>query len=376
MGSGILHSALEAPFFPMVIDAVKALSPAAIAFFAGIALTPIVTHYLYQFKCWKKKAGKVGYGGGGTPLFDALHKEKEVGTPRMGGIVVWGSVFSTILGIWLLEQLIGGSTLEKLEFLSRSQTWLPVFALLVGAVVGFFDDLFEIQGNGNHFAGGMPLRTRLAFVAMFCAFAGWWFYDKLDVSSVAIPFDGRLEMGLLFIPFFVLVGMAVYAGGVIDGLDGLAGGVFTSIFAAYGAIAFYQNQIDLAALCGTIVGALLAFTWFNIPPARFYLSETGVMGLTLALTVVAFMTDTLGGGKGIAVLPIIAFPLAATVISDLLQVGSKRFRGKKIFKIAPIHHHFEAIGWPAYKVTMRYWVLSIILAFIGVIVALSGNVHV
>ncbi len=358
----------------MVIDVVKAISPAAIAFFVGIALTPVITHYLYSLKAWKKKAGKMGYAGGGTPLFNELHKNKEVGTPRMGGIVIWGSVCVTIAGIWLLDRIIGGTTLEKLEFFSRSQTWLPVFALLVGSVVGFFDDLLEIRGNGKHFAGGMPLRTRLLVVGFVAAFIAWWFYDKLDISVISIPFDGRWELGFLFIPFFIIVALAVYAGGVIDGIDGLAGGVFATIFAAYGAIAFYQNQIDLAALCGTIVGGLLAFLWFNIPPARFYMSETGVMGLTLALTVVAFMTDALGDGQGVLVLPIIAFPLVATVVSDLIQVASKKFRGKKVFLIAPVHHHFEALGWPPYKVTMRYWVLSIIFAFIGVIVALSGSV--
>lgn len=358
----------------MVIDVVKAISPAAIAFFVGIAMTPVVTHYLYACKAWKKKAGKVGYAGGGTPLFDALHKEREVGTPRMGGIVIWGSVLLTIAGIWILDRIIGGTTLEKLEFFSRTQTWLPVFALIVGAGVGFLDDLFEIRGNGKHFAGGMPLRTRLLVVGFVAAFIAWWFYEKLGVSSLSIPFDGRLELGLLFIPVFVLIALAVYAGGVIDGIDGLAGGVFATIFAAYGSIAFYQSQIDLAAFCGTVVGGLLAFLWFNIPPARFYMSETGVMGLTMALTVVAFMTDTLGDGKGVAVLPIIAFPLVATVVSDIIQVLSKRFRGKKVFKIAPIHHHFEALGWPSYKVTMRYWVLTIIFAFIGVIVALGGSV--
>lgn len=359
----------------MMVDIVKVISPTAIAFFVGIALTPIVTHYLYRFKCWKKRSGKAaGYGGGETPLFNELHKNKEVGTPRMGGIVIWGSVCITIMSLWLLKHYIGGPTFDKMEFLSRSQTWLPFFALLVGAAVGFVDDLLEVLGNGAHFAGGLPLSQRLTVVGLVSAFIGWWFYAKLDISAVNVPFDGLVEMGVWFIPFFILVAVGVYAGGVIDGIDGLAGGVFGAIFSAYALIAYAQNQIDLAAFCGVVVGGLLAFLWFNIPPARFYMSETGVMGLTMALTVVAFMTDTLGEGKGVLVLPIIAFPLVATVASDLVQVASKKYRKKKVFKIAPIHHHFEAIGWPAYKVTMRYWVLSIIMAFIGVIVALAGSV--
>jgi phospho-N-acetylmuramoyl-pentapeptide-transferase len=358
----------------MIEDVIKILSPATIAFFIGMGITPVVTHYLYKYRCWKKVSGKkFGYAGGNTPIFDALHKEKEVGTPRMGGIVAWGAVFLTVVGIWMLEQYIGGPTLEKMEFFSRSQTWLPLFALFVGACFGLVDDLFEIWGTGTHFAGGLSLSKRLLFVGVICAFAGWWFYEKLGVSAVSVPFDGVLTLGVLFIPFFVLVGIAVYAGGVIDGIDGLAGGVFAIMFASYGLIAFAQNQIDLAAFCATVVGGLLAFLWFNIPPARFYLSETGVMGLTLALTVTAFMTDVLGGGMGVAVLPLIAFPLVATVLSDVIQVWSKKFRGKKVFQVAPIHHHFEAIGWPAYKVTMRYWVLSMITAFVGVLVALVSS---
>jgi phospho-N-acetylmuramoyl-pentapeptide-transferase len=358
----------------MVEDFVKIFIPATAAFFVGMAMTPILTHYLYRFKCWKKVAGKKnGYAGGNTPLFDTLHKDKEVGTPRMGGVVIWGSVLVTIIGIWLLERYVGGALLEKLEFFSRGQTWLPVFALLTGACVGIFDDLLEIWGTGAHFAGGLPLRKRLLAVGAVCAFAGWWFYEKLGVTGVSIPFDGVWELGILFIPFFVLVGLAVYAGGVIDGIDGLAGGVFIIMFSSYGIIAFAQNQIDLATFCATVVGGLLAFLWFNIPPARFYMSETGVMGLTLALTITAFMTDTLAGGKGVAVLPLVALPLVITVASDVIQVFSKRFRKKKVFLIAPLHHHFEAIGWPPYKVTMRYWVASAISAFLGVIVALSGT---
>lgn len=358
----------------MVVDIIKVLSPAALAFIIGISITPIVTHYLYKHRCWKKRAGKKeGYAGGGTPLFDALHQEKEVGTPRMGGIVIWASVLGTIMVLWLLERFVGGAVLEKLEFLSRNQTWLPVIALLIGALVGMADDVLEVRGTGTHFAGGLPLSKRLLVVGAVMLFAGWWFYAKLGVTGVSVPFNGTVDMGLWFLLFFVCVGLAVYAGGVIDGIDGLAGGVFAIMFASYGIIAMSQDQIDLAAFCGTVVGGLLAFLWFNIPPARFYMTETGVMGLTLALTIVAFMTDELGGGKGVAVLPIIALPLVVTVLSDIVQVFSKRFRGKKVFRIAPIHHHFEAMGWPPYKVTMRYWVLSMIVAFVGVIVALAGS---
>ncbi len=358
----------------MAVDLIKVISPTAIAFFVGIAITPIVTHYLYKYKCWKKVSGKkAGYGGGDTPLFNELHKEKEVNTPRMGGIVIWASVFITVLGLWSLGHFFGGATFEKMDFLSRSQTLLPLFALLVGAFVGFIDDFLEITGNGKNFAGGLSLARRLVITGVFYLFAAWWFYEKLEISGVSVPFNGVIDLGVWFIPFFVLVGLAIYAGGVIDGIDGLSGGVFAIIFASYGMLAVAQHQVDLAAFCATVVGALLAFLWFNIPPARFYMTETGSMGLTLALTITAFMTDSLGGGKGVAVLPLIAFPLVITVFSVVIQVLSKKFRHKKVFLIAPLHHHFEAKGWPSYKVTMRYWVLSAVLAFTGVVVALAGS---
>ena len=201
-------------------------------------------------------------------------------------------------------------------------------------------------------------------------FIGWWFWDKLDVTTVGIPFYGPFEIGWLIIPLFILVSLAVYASGVIDGIDGLSGGVFGSIFASYAITAFAQNQVDLAAFSAAILGGLLAFLWFNIPPARFYMSETGTMALTLTIATIAFMTDSLGEGVGIFVLPVIGIILVATVFSNIAQMVSKRFFGRKLFRVAPLHHHFEALGWPGYKVVMRYWVFSVIFAFAGVILAL------
>jgi phospho-N-acetylmuramoyl-pentapeptide-transferase len=199
---------------------------------------------------------------------------------------------------------------------------------------------------------------------------GLWFYSKLDISSVNL-FGYELQMGYLFVLFFAFVMIFMYSGGVIDGIDGLAGGVFAVAFASYAGIAFSQEQINLAAFCGSISGGLLAFLWFNIPPARFYMSETGTMALTITLTVVAFMTDVLGEGKGLMVLPIIAMPLVITTLSDIIQLTSKKLRnGKKVFLVAPIHHHFEAIGWSGAKVTMRYWVLSFVFGIIGLCIAL------
>ncbi|KKP64767.1 MAG: Phospho-N-acetylmuramoyl-pentapeptide-transferase, partial [Candidatus Nomurabacteria bacterium GW2011_GWF2_35_12] len=197
---------------------------------------------------------------------------------------------------------------------------------------------------------------------------GLWFYYKLGMISIHVPFGGDMYLGILIIPFFILVALATFSGGVIDGLDGLSGGVLASIFAAYSVIAFTNNQIDIAAFSAVATGAILAFLWFNIPPARFYMGETGIIGLTITLATLAFLTDS------VLILPVVAMPLVVSSGSVILQVISKKLRnGKKIFRLAPIHHHFEALGWPSYKVTMRFWVLSVAFSIIGIILAVISR---
>lgn len=349
-----------------IINTIKVITPAAVAFFVGIGITPFLTDFLYRNKMWKKKARSKTMDGKDATVFQSLHKEKEVGTPKMGGVIIWGSALITIILFWVLSMFINTDVAEKLNFLSRGQTWVPLFALLMGAGFGLLDDYFEVTERKDYIGGGMSLKKRLLIVSLISLASAWWFYTKLGVSSIHIPFSGDLNIGILFIPFFLIVTLGLYSGGVIDGLDGLAGGVFSAMFAAFGVIAFAGNQINLAAFCFVIVGALLAFLWFNIPPARFYMSETGSMALTITLSVVAFLTQE------VLLLLIIAFPLVATVISNVVQMVSKKYRGKKVFMIAPLHHHFEALGWPNYKVTMRYWIIALICAFVGVILALLG----
>mgnify|MGYP004001215543 FL=1 len=357
----------------MIIDIVKIFTASSAAFIVGMLITPAVTHYLYKHKAWKKNNVRVATDGRSAEISQRLHNDEEKKTPRMGGIVVWGSAFITIILIYLISKVFPTDVTTKLDFLSRDQTWIPLFTLMVGSLVGMIDDIMEVRGNSARKAGGLSSKKRLFVVGLISLFVAWWFFAKLGVSSVGFPFIEDINIGLWFIPFFVFVTLAVYAGGVIDGLDGLSGGVFAAMFTAYAGIAFYQQQINLAAFCALIVGGILAFLWFNIPPARFYMSETGMMGLTITLTVVAFMTDSLGGGHGVAVLPIIALPLVVTVLSVVIQLASKKFRGgKKVFQVAPLHHNFEAVGWPAYKETMRYWIISVVVAIIGVSIALIG----
>lgn len=356
----------------VITDFIKLLIPATFSFAIGIAFAIVLSHYLYKYKMWKSKAGKIDLSGKATPIFDSLHKDNEVKTPRMGGIIVWLAPLVTVALLWIVAFVYPAASFIKLDILSRNQTWLPLFALVIGGLIGSIDDWFEIKGFSGRPAGGLSLKKRLILVALIGFVGGFWFYDKLDVVTVGFSYatTGGIPLGILFIPFFIIVTVAVYSGGIIDGIDGLAGGVFAIAFSAYATIAFVQQQINLAAFCLTVVGAILAFLWFNIPPARFYMSETGSMALTVTLAIVAFMTDSLGEGRGVIVLPIIALPLLLTTLSVIIQTLSKKIRGKKVFLAAPIHHHFEAIGWPAYKVTMRYWVFSAICAIFGIALAL------
>ncbi|MEK7141974.1 MAG: hypothetical protein AAB818_00125 [Patescibacteria group bacterium] len=351
----------------MSANVVKIFGLSAFAFFIGVAMTPLLTRYLYKYKMWKKSVRTKTFSGGDAPITSELYKDKDIGTPRMGGMLIWGSVFIITVIFYALSKFSPSDMNQKLNFLSRNQTWVPIFGMLVGSLIGLADDFFTVFGKGNYNGGGISFAKRMGMVALMGIAGAVWFYYKLGMNGISVPFAGEIFLGIFFIPFFVFVMMAIFTGGVIDGLDGLSGGIFATIFATYSGIAYFQNQIDLAALCGIIMGGILAFLWFNIPPARFYMGETGVLGLTTALTAVAFLTDT------VAVLPIIAFPLFAASGSSVIQIFSKKYFGKKVFKAAPIHHHFQALGWPANKVVMRFWVISVILAMIGMVIALGGK---
>lgn len=348
------------------MDIIKIFIPTTVAFIIGILSTPLLSHFLYKNKMWKKKSVVVATDGGTATITQSLHNDEERKTPRMGGIIIWASALATIL-LFYLGSIIDGPLMAKLNFLSRNQTWLPIFTLIIGALVGLIDDYMSVTENYDQKAGGLSSKKRLLAVFLISLIGAWWFYTKLEMTDIIIPFVGIWDAGWLFILFFVVVMLGTYSGGVIDGLDGLAGGVFGIIFSAYGVIAFAQHQIDLSAFCFVLAGGLLAFLWFNIPPARFYMSETGTMALTITLVVIAFLT------KQVLILPIIALPLVVSSGSSIIQLLSKRFRqGKKVFLVAPLHHHFQALGWPATKVVMRYWVLGIICAAVGIIIALVG----
>ncbi len=348
-------------------NVIKVFGLSAFAFVFAIALTPLLTHYLYKYKLWRKDVRTTAPDGSKTPLFAELHKDRETTVPRFGGVLIWTTTLFVSLFFWVLSHFFDYPFWNKANFLSRNQTWLPLFVLLASSLLGLADDLFLVFRKGKYAGGGIRFRHRLFAVFLIALAGAWWFHAKLGWQTIYIPRYGEIFIDGWYIPLFIGTMILLFSSSIVDGIDGLSGGVFASIFAAYAGIAFFRGQFDLAAFAAVVLGALLAFLWFNIPPARFYMGESGMLGLTTALTVVAFLTDS------VFVLPIIGFVLMVEVASDIIQFASKRFRGKKVFLIAPIHHHYEAKGWPPYKVTMRFWVISVVCAIIGMAIALVGR---
>lgn len=313
------------------------------SFAVAIAWTPILTNFLY-----KNKLGKRIRDGKDAPIYAELHK-KKAGTPTMAGLLIWLTVF----------------IITVLFNLERSSTWLPLFALVSAGVVGAVDDILNVRGIGEK-GGGLGIRHKLPIYIIIAIIGAIWFYFKLDWNTIHIPTIGNVLIGFWYIPLFITVLVWIaFASNQADGLDGLAGGIFALSYGAYGIIALTQGRIELAIFCATVMGALLAFLWFNIPPARFFMGDTGSMALGTTLGVIAFLTNS------VVVLPLITLVFTIEGLSYLIQFTSKKLRnGKKVFLSSPIHHHLEAIGWPEYKITMRFWVVGAVSAVLGLMIAL------
>jgi len=283
-----------------------------------------------------------------------------------GGIVIWGAVFLLAIFFWLLSVIFPSNFTGYLNFLTRPQTLLPLGALVASAVVGFIDDYFNVRGVGPR-GGGLNMGHRLLLYTMVAAFGAWWFFFKLDWSVLHIPAIGDIDIGWWYVPLFIFVIVATsFSVNEADGLDGLAGGILMFCFGAYTALAFAIGRYELAMFCAAISGGLLAFLWFNVHPARFFMGDTGAMSLGTTLGVIAMLTNS------VFVLPIIALPLVLESMSVIIQVTSKKLFGRKVFLSAPIHHHFEAMGWPETKVTMRFWIIAAVSAGLGLALGLLG----
>jgi len=348
------------------VNIIKILFLCAFSSFLAVSWTPFLTHFLYKYKLWKKEARKKSIDGKAAPILYKLHKKREVGVPRLGGLLIWVTVIFVIFFFAILSNFFDGFWFQKLNFLSRGQTWLPLAILAAASLLGLCDDLLQVFGKGKYIGGGMKFSRRLFIMIIIAAVGSWWFYYKLGWATLFIPLIGDINIGFFYIPLFIITTLGCWAGGVIDGIDGLSGGTFAMIFLAFSIIAFSQAQIDLAAFCAVLTGTILAFLWFNAPPARFYMGESGMMGLTATLAAVAFLTDS------VVVLPIIAGLLVIEAGSVILQLLSKKFLHRKIFLSSPIHHHLEAKGWSQPKITMRFWILGMIMAIIGVLIRLLG----
>lgn len=323
------------------------------AFVLSMALTPVYTRLAFKYKFWKQQRTDA-VTGEKAPVYAKLHAAKHRGNiPTMGGVV-------TIVAIALITLTFN---------FSRSQTWLPLFVLVAAGLVGLFDDYLNIraQGLGLGVAG---LRAKIKFSLIFsvATAAALYFYYKLGYHLIHIPAVGDFSIGWLYIPLFIaLVVSTANAVNITDGLDGLGGGLLSTTFGVYAVIAYFQGNYGIAGFCATVVGALLTFTWFNIYPARFFMGDAGAFGLGTALGVIVMLTNT------VVVFPIIAAVFVMEAASSAIQILSKKFRGKKVFLSAPLHHHLEAVGWPETKITMRFWVIGQVTAALGLTLALLGN---
>lgn len=318
----------------------------------ALLLTPLYTKLAYHGKWWKKPRSDAWSGGKAT-VYAKLHAAKHKrNIPTMAG-----SVF--VIAIALVTLLAN---------LERQETWLPLAGMLAAGAVGLIDDIMNIRSTGNGIAG-MRAKLKFALYSVVALIGGWWFYEKLDVTTVYLPGFEHIQIGALVILLFWFVVVATANSvNISDGLDGLAGGLLVSAFLAYAFIAAVDQRYALAGFCLTAVGALLTYTWFNIHPARFFMGDAGAFAMGTALGIIAMQTDTL------YVLPIIGAVFVMETGSVIINRLSRKLRnGKKVFLSSPLHHHYEAIGWPETKVTMRFWVMGQVAAVAGIVVFLLGR---
>jgi phospho-N-acetylmuramoyl-pentapeptide-transferase len=329
----------------------------ASAFILALLLTKPFIALLKKYKI-QKQIREIDSTGQKASIFNLLHKKKE-GTLTMGGILVWGTTLIIVFG----SRILSGLGLSDHSLLNRKETWLPLAALVVMGLLGAVDDYFNIRGKGK--SKGINIKPKFLLLLLFAVLGGLWFHYKLGYDQFHLPGIGDIYLGWMYIPLFALVIFSsANAVNFTDGLDGLAGGLLVIAFASFGVIAFAKGLLILAALCGVLGGATLAFLWNNIAPARFYMGDTGSLALGATLGVIAMLTDSF------IPLILIGFIFVVETLSVIIQLISKNFFHKKVFKVAPLHHHFEACGWPETLVVMRFWIVGMIFAGVGLILAL------
>lgn len=323
------------------------------AFFLATFLTPVYTFFAYKYKFWKKQK-KETTTGEKLEVVAKLHAKKIARHfPTMAGII---GVITVVMVTVICN-------------LNREQTWLPLIGFVGGSVVGLIDDLINVFGSGKG-AAGLRAPVKFAMITAIGLLLGWWFASKLGWTSIEVPFLGPWEVGtvgMILIFAFAVVSTS-NAVNISDGLDGLAGGLAMMAYGAYAVIALLQGQWMLTGFCLTVVGWLLSYIWFNVPPARFMMGDTGSFAIGAGLGVVAMMTNAF------FLLPIIGIVFVVEAGSSLLQILSKKIFHKKLFVSAPIHHHLEANGWNEAKIVMRFWVIAGVFAIVGVFLAVQGGI--
>ncbi|MCI0478866.1 MAG: phospho-N-acetylmuramoyl-pentapeptide-transferase, partial [Anaerolineales bacterium] len=281
----------------------------------------------------------------------------KTGTPTLGGVMVIGPVLIITAGLNLAALM--GNTLIGRSIL------VPMTTLLAFGILGGLDDLAGIRGK--HKGEGLRARYKFLLQSLIALAIAAALHFVLDLRSIAIPLiPEKIDIGLLYIPVaaFIIVSMT-NAVNLTDGLDSLAGWTSTIAFACYGVIAFLQGQAYLVVFCFTMVGALLAFLWYNAHPAELFMGDTGALALGATLAVVALMT-----GQWL-LLPLIGAVFVAETLSVVIQVlYFKRTRGKRFFKMAPLHLHFELLGWSETQVVQRFWLAGLLAGMLGIALAL------
>lgn len=330
----------------------------ASSFLLAFILCPLFIKLLVKFRIGKQIRTEGALGE--AKLFHMLHLHKT-GTPTMGGILIWG----TTLIILLSTRILAYFGVVDHSLINRKETYLPIFTLITLGLLGAIDDYFNIRGWGK--SHGINMTPKFLWLTFFAALGSWWFYAKLGYDTIHVPFFGDFFLGLWYIPLFIFIIIAsAHSVNFTDGLDGLAGGLSVIAFLSLGIISYSNGLLILTAFCGVVIGALLAFLWFNIPPAKFFMGDTGAIALGGTMGVIAMLTNS------VVVFPLIMFIFVIETLSIIIQITSKKLRnGKKVFHIAPIHHHFEHLGWPAHQVTMRFWIIGAFFAGLGTLLGIS-----
>lgn len=320
-------------------------------FILAMVLTPVYTFFAYKYKFWKKQK-TASVTGEKLKIVNKLHAKKIArNIPTMAGVI---GVVSVIIITWFFN-------------LNRAETWLPLAGLAGGAAIGLIDDILNVWGS-NRKDAGLRAPVKFAMIITVGLVLGWFFHTKLGFTSVMIPFVGDVDIKWAMIPLFMFAVVATSnAVNISDGLDGLAGGLLAAAYGSFGVIAVIQGQYHLATFCFTVIGALLAYIWFNVYPARFFMGDIGSFAWGTSLGVIAMLTNSL------LLLPVIGLIFVIEAGSSAIQIFSKKFFGKKVFVAAPFHHHLEAKGWEETKITMRFWVIAVALAFVGIVLALAES---